>query len=310
LITHSPELIPPHSLDAERAVLGVVLLDPAAVEPVCSRLTAEDFYLEAHRAVFRAMQGLREAGHGVDGLTVHAALRESGDFALAGGEPGLAVLIEQACEATHLDDYLRLVLQQSGKRQQLQLLAQALVHAQNGLSPAELAQETADALAKIAERTEPEATNERGAKTGTVIYLGHLLEETVLDLRFGVPDLIPAPIDYLNQRFGGGFRRGEYVVLGGGPGVAKTALALEWARYVAQPEHGHHRVLVVSLEMERRALGARILSQSAMVSATSLRKYDLDQGEWDRIERILPQLAELPVRICDDVTRSVRSRAW
>jgi replicative DNA helicase len=62
--------------------------------------------------------------------------------------------------------------------------------------------------------------------------------------------------------------------------------------------------------MERRALGARILSQSAMVSATSLRKYDLDQGEWDRIERILPQLAELPVRICDDVTRSVRSRAW
>ncbi len=292
-------VIAPHDLNAERAVLGLVLLDPHAVEPVCARLTPEDFYLEGHRVVFQAVQRLHDAGHEVNGLTVHAALRDAGDFELAGGEPGLALLMEQGCLGYQLDGALRIVLQQSGKRQQIQVLARALEHAQNGAAAAELAQETADALARIAERTDGEG---RGAKIGTAISLGALMDETVLELRFGVPDLIPTPIPYLNERFGGGFRRGEYVVLGGLPGVAKTAWALEWARYAAQQGPDAHRVLMVSLEMDRLAIGARILSQAAQVSATAIRKYDLQEHEWTRIDRIVPRLAELPVSICDDAT--------
>jgi len=302
MASRSEIAIPPHDIASERAVLGLALLDPPSFESICARLDVEDFYLESHRVVFRALVLLHEGGQGIDELTLHHALAEAGELELAGGPAGIALLIEQACIAAYLEDYIRIVLQQSGKRQQIQALERALERARNGTSPADLAQETADALAKIAERTDPEAAQERSAKVGTVVPLGTVVEETMLDVFFGAPDLIPSPIPYLNERFGGGFRRGEYIVLGGGPGDAKTALATEWGRFASHPENGSHRVLMISLEMDRVALGGRILSQAAMVSASSIRKHELREDERTRIERIIPQLGDLQLAICDDVT--------
>ena len=116
------------------------------------------------------------------------------------------------------------------------------------------------------------------------------------------------PIPFVNEAFGGGFKRGEFVIIGGDAGVAKTALMLEWARYAADPGHGGHPSAIISVEMLAGDLGQRLIAQNAQVSATAIRGGDIGEGEWDRIHRIQPILGALPITIWDDVVdiRQVR----
>src|ERR671936_3066579 len=98
-----PTRIPPHNLDAERAVLGAVLLEGREALPrVIEVLRATDFYTEAHRAIFEATLRLFDRGEPVDLLTLTEELRRSDQLAFAGGPAALALLVEQASIAAHL----------------------------------------------------------------------------------------------------------------------------------------------------------------------------------------------------------------
>src|SRR2546425_1424872 len=288
--------IPPHNLDAERAILGTIIIEGAtALERIAGRLRPEDFWSGHHRTLFQRILALSEADVGVDPVTLSDALREAGELEEIGGPAAIALLMEHASILPHLEAYAAIVLRNAGKREAIQVLKVAASAAYNGSDPATLATSTGESLAKIAERTDPEAFRSSAQRMPTLEPLGKILERTALDMRFDVPDLVPTPIAYLNDRFGGGFLRGELVLLGGGPGVAKTALMLEWARYAADPDHGSHHVGIVSLEMRSQDLGQRLLAQNAQVNATALRRQDLERDEWQRIDRIVPVLSQLPI---------------
>jgi replicative DNA helicase len=284
--------IPPHNLDAERAVLGAILLEAAGLERATRRLRPEDFYLEAHRTIFRRLLALAEADVGIDVITLSDALRQAGELEQAGGPATLALLIEHAAVATHLDAYMQIVLREWGKREEASLLLTSIEQAYNGTAPAQLAGELSAALARIADRAEPEVAALVDMRPSRPVPVGEVLEGVVASLGERETDYVPSPIQELNERLGGGLQRQEVVTIGGRPGTAKTALGLQWA--VLAADYGH-RTLVVSREMSNRALGRRILAQQAQVSASALRRRDVDEAQLIRLRRALPRLGRLPL---------------
>src|SRR5207247_473379 len=134
-----PARIPPHNLDAERAVLGAVLLEGRETLPrVIEVLRASDFYTEAHRAIYQAMLALFDRGEPVDVLTLTEELRRSDQLQFVGGPASLALLVEQASIAAYLSSYTAIVRDMAVLRELLptssQILAQT-VDRQDGLRP-------------------------------------------------------------------------------------------------------------------------------------------------------------------------------
>src|SRR2546429_1418972 len=105
-----PARIPPHNLDAERAVLGAILLEGRETLPrVIEVLRPSDFYTEAHRATYSTMLRLFDRGEPVDLLTLQEELRRSDQLEFVGGPASLALLVEQASVAVHLMAYAQIV---------------------------------------------------------------------------------------------------------------------------------------------------------------------------------------------------------
>lgn len=291
-----PARIPPHDLDAERAVLGCLLLEPDASWPAVERLGFVDFFLEAHRTIYTHMLALHESGAAVSLLTVQDSLHEAGELALAGGPAVLAGLVESGTVPALLPRAIDIIKRHSARRQAVAALTHAIgeLYGPDGRGPAkpvlEIATEVGDTLARLADQADPDhdgAGDER---------LGDIAEHLLAEMATSLPDFIEYPLRGLTDILGGGSRRGELVYLAAGFGTGKTAIALEWAGFNA--EHGK-RVLIISAEMTKAAVAARMLTQRAMIGAGSFRTGELSHEEWDRARAAVPQLQMLPI-IVDD----------
>jgi replicative DNA helicase len=297
--------VPPHSLPAERAILGCVLMEgPAALAKVDLEPIA--FYPDSHRAIFAAMRGLAERGAGVSTLTVTDELSELGQLELVGGPAHLALCQEEASIEAYLPRYVEIVRREWIRRESIQECQHAMrdLFGTNGHGPAvslaEIAVRMGDRLARLAEQVEPDSV--RALRVVDPQPVGAVLEEIRGRLDRGEQERpLPTPIPALNTRLGGGLRSSELVYLGGRPGSAKTALALQWAVLAAQ--YGF-KTLVVSREMRNSALGRRLMAQQAQIAATALRRGDLDLEERQRFDRALPRLAALPLWF-DDASETI-----
>src|SRR5438093_9204998 len=125
-----PTRIPPHNLDAERAVLGAVLLEGRETLPrVIEVLRPSDFYTEAHRATYQAMLGLFDRGEPVDLLTLTEELRRSDQLQLVGGPAALALLVEQGSISAYLSSYTSIVRDMAVLRDLIQTSSQIIAQA-------------------------------------------------------------------------------------------------------------------------------------------------------------------------------------
>jgi DNA-binding transcriptional ArsR family regulator len=153
----------PHDLAAERAILGALLLEGAAlVARVAPRLDGEDFYRERHRMIYRAILGVTARGRPVDLITVDAALRDTDELASVGGSAVLALLVEHAAIAPNVSAYVDLVREARVKRELLSLSMRAGYAAQNGSRSVDIMADIAAALERLRART-TSATAERFA---------------------------------------------------------------------------------------------------------------------------------------------------
>src|SRR6059036_811179 len=116
-----PSRIPPHNLDAERAVLGAVLLEGREALPrVVEVLRPSDLYTEAHRAIYQAMLTLFDRGAPVDSLTLSEELRRTDQLQFVGGPAAIALLMEEASIAPHLGSYTAIVRDMAVLRELIQ----------------------------------------------------------------------------------------------------------------------------------------------------------------------------------------------
>ena len=285
-------LVPPHDLDAERAVIGAMLVSEAAVSVVGEMLAAEDFYSETHRVLYGAMMRLYSRGEPIDQLTLSDELRSVGEFDRIGGRQYVFRLVESVPTAANAARYaeivrgkalLRAVIDAGSRIQQEAFsepddVTQALDAAEQliyGVSNRQLK----DHLAPVSELA-PSALE--------MIQRLYEQEGEVTGVESGFEDL---------DRLTTGFHKSDLVVLAARPAMGKTAMALN-AIWHAAGDKGLP-VAIFSLEMSKEQLVQRLISQTTRIRTQDLRSGNVKAEDWPKLVRGVAEVAKAPIWIDD-----------
>ncbi|MGH7759680.1 MAG: replicative DNA helicase, partial [Candidatus Dormibacteria bacterium] len=297
----TPLRLPPHNLEAERSVLGALLLDKDQIGVVVGQLEADDFYLAAHGDIFRAMLQLFSSGTPIDTLTLCDELERQGSLARVGGLEVLTSLARAVPTAANVAYYAKIVTDHSLKRR---LISAGGRLADLGFDEALEAQPAIEE----AERTVFQVAD-RGKAKGDFQLIGERLPETWEVLQNAYNQREQRSVSGIASGFGpldqitSGFQRSELIVVAARPGVGKTSFALNVARHAAvQRQHG---VALFSLEMAGDALVQRLLCSEAQVDAYRLRTGQLAGDAWQRIAQAMDTLSRAQIFIDDTPAISV-----
>lgn len=288
----------PHNLEAERSILGAVLLDNHALNAAVERLRSEDFFLPQHRHIFERMVQLGEKQQAIDTITLMEDLARSGTLEAAGGVPYLSQLADGLPRATNVDHYARIVKEKSVLR--------SLIYSASAIQEQALAAgDDADVILDRAEST-----------------IFQLAEDRVKAGLIGVKDLVKESFDRLEKIFSegrritglatgysgldnetAGLQPSELIILAARPSMGKTALALNIAENVAL----RHRepVAIFSLEMSKESLLLRLLASHARVDAHKFRTGHMNRDDWGHVTKSLAELGEAPIWIDDSASSTV-----
>lgn len=288
----------PQNIEAERALLGSLLLDNGAIDAVAGVICADDFFHDASRMVFAEIIKQHDSGKPVDTVTLSDALKRSGGLGKAGGVVALSGLTDGVPVGDHAFalNYARLVRRDAILRALTNKAYEIGQKAHAGdADPVEILSEIDAEFGAIRDQAE---TITRGAAPISEIVQPTIarLEKTngkISGLTTGFPD-----IDQITA----GWQPSEYVVIAARPSVGKTAFALECALRAARKDMP---VGIFSLEMSREALTVRLLCREGQIDSHRLRLGYLKKDEWERLFESAAKLSDMPIWIDD--ARGLRS---
>jgi replicative DNA helicase len=282
-------------VDAEKTLLGCILLDPMCLYRVLPLVEAQDFSLDSHRRIYHAIAELAEAGKPVDDMTVNDALTVKGQLDVIGGEGYLATLSDnitsELARTTNVEHYAELVLDKS-RRRRARALGQCLVNATDDLSVS-----TNDCIERVQESLlEIEAASGKTAARHAKEFMPEVLRELETQAQqqglVGMPTGIPS----LNVATGG-IRPGELWTIGALPGKGKTALGVQIV--LASGDAGTP-TYAFSLEMQVMELGKRFLAAKSSLPAFKIRNPRAIKNErWSELLRAAGEIAECPIYVDD-----------
>jgi replicative DNA helicase len=286
----------PHSDESERAVLGGILLDPGVLPTISGRLRPEDFYLDRHQTLYRAMLALQETGVGIDIRTLQARLEQTGHLDSVGGLAYIAGLDLELPDLGRIETYSEIVKERSVRRRLILASGQIIRDClDGGLVAAEALGRAEQAILGLGE----EAIQRGFVALGDVFHATlEGLEDAPGTLLTGVPTGFT---DF--DRLSHGLNRGNLIIIAGRPGMGKTSFALNVAQHVAI--RMKQTVGVFSLEMSQQELALRILCSEADISFSRLRSNRLSQKEWTRIVQTVRQQSDSPLFIDDSANPSL-----
>jgi replicative DNA helicase len=300
--------LPPHSVEAEQAVLGSLLLVNTAWDRVGDLLVEADFYRQDHRLVWRAISKLVEAGKPADVLTTTDALKVSGELDRIGGLSFLHNLASGVASAANIRRYAEIVRDRA--------IVRRLIEASIAITDAAYTPGQSDAAALLEDAEQRilavgEFKARRGGSfRGINVFLGEAMEN--LDELHKNPNRVTGVatgfIDLDEQTTG--LHPGDLVIVAGRPSMGKTAFAMNIAENVGVVLK--LPVLVFSMEMGGTQLAQRMLGAVANVDSHRLRTGRLDQTEWDRLGGALGKLNSAPIEIDESgglTAAEVRARA-
>jgi replicative DNA helicase len=292
---------PPRSIEAERAVIGSLLLLPEACDEVALIVRPEDFYDGAHRSIFTHMLALHEGGRQIEPTLLGQLLRDAGQYESVGGAAFLLELSQEVATAAHAEHYARIVRDKAVLR--------ALIHASTDII--QEAYETGVNAREMLARAEERVFRILDSKGDTQVRpIRDVLHESLarIDARMQhahtYGGLETGFIDF--DELTGGLHDSELVILAARPSMGKTALALNMAEHVSIDEHGPGKaVLLVSLEMSALELGDRLLCSRARVNSHRLRNGQLNAEESRRLIQTAADVSRAPLFIDDSPSRNI-----
>lgn len=285
-------------LDAERAVLGGLLLDNRALASVAGVVAPGDFFYPAHGETFGAALAVAARGEPIDVVTLAAELRGRNRLNAVGGLHFLGELTDAVPTVAHIAEHARVVADLAAVRRAV-ALGRELV----ALHTKPCSRATAAGLAeRLTAATSPKAGRSAPTSLDTELQAAF---DRLADVAAGraAPGL-PTGFAGLDHLTGGGLRPGWFVLLAARPAVGKTQMALGWSEAFAT----RGPVLFVSLEMLRGELVERQLSASAGLDSRRLRAARLAQSEQSALVDAAERLHALPIHY-DDSLHSVATLA-
>jgi len=281
----------PHSVDAERSVLGAILLENSAINRAQEILKDSDFYRDPHRRIFKVMEVLSERSTAIDPVTVKEELTKSGELEAVGGPAYIASLLDGVPHSSNVEHYAKIVKEKA--------ILRALIEAGGRIvtSAYEAAQDVDEILDESERQVFQIAQDQlragfvpmRVIADQSLKTIERLAEhrELVTGLSTGYPSL---------NEMTSGLQPSDLVILAARPGMGKTSLALNIAQNAARDGR---RVGVFSLEMSREQLFLRLLTGHARVDAHRLRTGRLGREEMQRLMTAFGELASMPIAIDD-----------
>lgn len=289
---------PPCNLEAERAVLGSVLLKPDVCDDVVLIIRPEDFYDEGHQKLFAHMLALHEEGRKVDLTLLVDRLKTSGDLEMIGGYAALAEIGNSVPTAANAQFYAGIVREKSTYRALINVGTQ-IVH-----DAYDQADESDQLLAQAEQKIFAILEN-RGL--GQQADLQDVLRDVMdrIDARMrgehAAGGLETGFADY--DALTGGLHESELIILAARPSMGKTALALNVAEHVSARLHGG--VLFVSLEMSKLELGDRLLCSFSRINGQRLRNGTISNDERRKLVEAAAELSQAPLFVDDTPSRTV-----
>lgn len=289
----------PHSLEAEKVLLGSVLLDNEALNLAIGMVGRDDFFSEAHRIAFAKMEELSAKNRTIDLITLTEEIAKEGLLEKAGGAAYLASLTDGVPigNLSSVTEYSRIVKEKSLLRRLIGASTNVITRCYEGSEDPEVLIDLAQSeMFQIA--GEKVQSGFRGIHQIVKESFGTI--DVLFDRGARVTGVETGFVDLDNMT--SGFQPGELIIIAARPSLGKTALALNIAAYAA----ARGKVVgVFSLEMSRESLVTRLLCSEARVDSHKLRSGFLGRDEWAKIPRILGRLAEAPLFIEDSPGLSV-----
>ncbi|HVY22330.1 MAG TPA: replicative DNA helicase [Steroidobacteraceae bacterium] len=301
--------MPPHSVEAEQAVLGGLMLDNSTWDAVADRLTEQDFYRHDHQLIFAAIAELASRSEPLDAVTVAEQLERMDQLEAGGGLDYLAMLSRETPSAANIRAYADIVRERAQLRRLITVGGEITSNAFNteGRSISELIDDAERRVFEIAEA---------GRKAGSGFMplrdlLGDMIDRLdMLHQNQGKLTGVSSGFTELD-RMTAGLQAGDLIVVAGRPSMGKTSFALNIGENAALGRNPVP-VAVFSMEMSREQLGLRMVSSLGRINQGNLRTGNFGDEEWSRINGAINMMKTAPIYIDDTgalTPTEVRARA-
>lgn len=286
--------IPPHSLEAEEAVLGAALLDPNALPKIMEILREEHFYSAAHQKIFRGIIDLFNHNITPDLITVTDWLKKNKLLEGIGGADYLSNIVANVLSTANVEHHARVVLDKATKRDiirtSMDMLRSGFEDTQSAAELVDFAQNSVFKIRESGLRKDP--IHIRTFITGILEAAETMRgERMITGIETGY---------YKLDELTSGFQKGDFIVVAGRPSMGKTAFVLNVASFAAI--ENNVPVAIFSLEMSGEALVQRLLCSEAKVSIKNLRRGMLKNEDWVNLATAAGNLDRAPIYIDDSAT--------
>ncbi len=297
-VATAPERTLPHNLEAEKSVLGAILIHNEAFNHAAELIDSRDFFRDAHRRIFDRMVALSERNEAIDLVTLKEELRRGGELEEVGGPAYIASLADGVPRTANVEHYARIVKEKATLRN--------LIHSANRiLADAYQAEEDADLILDGAEKAIFEIAEDR-IREGFVplrdLVQGSFATIEKLQQHKGLVTGVPTGFVDLDEMTSG-LQPSDLVLVAARPSMGKTSLVLNIAQHIGTQTE--MTVGFFSLEMSKEQLFMRMLTSEARIDAHRFRSGYLNEKDYGRLSHALGTLAEARVFIDDTASIGV-----
>ena len=282
----------PFSLEAEQSVLGSILIKPESMDRLVGTVTANDFYLTEHRAIFSVMQGMYLKSRNIDVITLIDELVKDGVYDEAGGKDYINLIADIVPTAANVMDYAKIVHDKSVLR--------ALIEAcETTAEEAYAGEEDATRLVEVAEQRIYSIAD--GNENHDMVHIKDALMlsfNRLKELETNRAEAVGTPTGFSGiDRVLVGMGKGDLIIVGARPGMGKSSFAMNIVVNAAL--RSKKAVCVFSLEMSTEQLATRLLSSEALVDSYKLRSGTLDNEDWEKLGHASARLSGCNIYIND-----------
>lgn len=285
--------VQPQAVPLEEAVLGAVMLDKEALPVILDILRSDSFYLDSHKAIYKAMLRLFEKSQPIDLLTVTEELRKGGDLEVVGGPVYIVELTNKVASAANIEYHARIISQKYIQRELITVSTKVIKDAfEDTTDVFQLLDDAEQGLFSIAQQNMSRGYESLSSLSGKMLKQ---LEELKGQDGGGLTG-VPTGFTDLD-RLTSGFQSSDLIILAARPGMGKTAFTLSLAKNAAvdfaKP------IAFFSLEMSSLQLAQRIISMEAEISGMKMRSGQLEDYEWQQLHTAIERIGEAPIFIDD-----------
>ena len=284
--------IPPHSIEAEKSVLGAALLSKDALFDVVEVVKPEDFYDANHKEIFKAMLDLHRKNSPVDALTVSEELKKKNSLNMVGGRAYIASLSSGTPTITNAVEYGKIVAEKASIRRMIDMADDIMAKGYDeSMEAGQMLDYAESGIFEISQ------SRQKGQYTHIKDVLLENIEiiDKASQMDGGLTG-VTTGFKYLDQMTSG-LQKSDLIILAARPAMGKTAFALSLALNAAVK--GKASVMVFSMEMAKEQLGQRLLSMESKVPMQSLKTGKLERRDWDDINIALDILSKANIHIDD-----------